>query len=68
MEEQHELKHFPGFRFHPTEEELVGFYLRRKVEKKPFKVSVIKELDLYAFEPWDLPGMNLGTGIIFGFE
>ncbi|KAH9307926.1 hypothetical protein KI387_035837 [Taxus chinensis] len=54
MEEQH----LPGFRFHPTEEELVGFYLRRKVDKKPFKFNVIQELDLYAYEPWDLPGLS----------
>ncbi|KAH9307925.1 hypothetical protein KI387_035836 [Taxus chinensis] len=58
MEEQH----LPGFRFHPTEEELVSFYLRRKVDKKPFTFNVIQELDLFAFEPWDLPGLALNGG------
>lgn len=43
----------PGFRFHPTDEELVSFYLKRKVEKKP--VDVIEQLDIYRYDPWDLP-------------
>ncbi|MBA0660410.1 hypothetical protein Goklo_012429, partial [Gossypium klotzschianum] len=33
----------PGFRFHPTDEELVGFYLRRRVENKPVKIQLIKQ-------------------------
>ncbi|KAI9122963.1 hypothetical protein K1719_005852 [Acacia pycnantha] len=47
----------PGFRFHPTEEELVEFYLRRKVEGKPFNVEIITFLDLYRYDPWELPGL-----------
>lgn len=47
----------PGFRFHPTEEELVEFYLRRKVEGKQFNVELITSLDLYRYDPWELPGM-----------
>eukprot|EP01018_Ginkgo_biloba_P016722 Gb_37720 [translate_table: standard] len=47
----------PGFRFHPTEDELVGFYLRHKVEKKPFRINVIEELNLYSYDPWELPGL-----------
>ena len=46
----------PGFRFHPTEEELIEFYLRRKVEGKRFNVELITFLDLYRYDPWDLPG------------
>ncbi|XP_075501906.1 NAC domain-containing protein 71-like isoform X2 [Primulina tabacum] len=45
----------PGFRFHPTEEELVEFYLRRKVEGKRFNVELITFLDLYRYDPWELP-------------
>jgi len=48
----------PGFRFHPTEEELIEFYLRRKVEGKRFNVELIAFLDLYRFDPWELPGKN----------
>ncbi|KAI3754031.1 hypothetical protein L2E82_26123 [Cichorium intybus] len=51
----------PGFRFHPMDEELVGFYLRRKVEKKPTSIELIKEIDIYKYDPWDLPkGSNSG--------
>ncbi|KAF4397336.1 hypothetical protein G4B88_027076, partial [Cannabis sativa] len=39
----------PGFRFHPTDEELVGFYLRRKVDKKPLQVSKVGEKEWYFF-------------------
>ena len=45
----------PGFRFHPTDEELVGFYLRRMVDKKPLKIELIKQVDIYKYDPWDLP-------------
>ncbi|MBA0776387.1 hypothetical protein Gotri_011389, partial [Gossypium trilobum] len=45
----------PGFRFHPTDEELVGFYLQRKVDNKPLKIDLIKQIDIYKFDPWDLP-------------
>ncbi|OVA12798.1 NAC domain [Macleaya cordata] len=45
----------PGFRFHPTDVELVLYYLRRKVIGKPLRFEVIAELDLYKFAPWDLP-------------
>lgn len=54
----------PGFRFHPTEEELVEFYLRRKVEGKRFNVELITFLDLYRYDPWELPGMSSSTSIL----
>ncbi|KAI3466330.1 hypothetical protein Pfo_022993 [Paulownia fortunei] len=51
----------PGFRFHPTDEELVGFYLRRKVEKRPISIELIKQADIYKYDPWDLPkSSNVG--------
>ncbi|KAL5744816.1 hypothetical protein ACOSQ2_027932 [Xanthoceras sorbifolium] len=54
--EDQELDHkLPGFRFHPTDEELVGFYLRRKVDKKPLSIELIRQIDIYKFDPWDLP-------------
>lgn len=46
----------PGFRFHPTDEELVRYYLKRKVCNKPFKFDAISVTDIYKSEPWDLPG------------
>ncbi|KAJ8532625.1 hypothetical protein K7X08_012548 [Anisodus acutangulus] len=50
----------PGFRFHPTDEELVGFYLRHKVKNKKIKIDLIKEVDIYKHDPWDLPKV-MGT-------
>ncbi|KMT20084.1 hypothetical protein BVRB_1g001030 [Beta vulgaris subsp. vulgaris] len=44
----------PGFRFHPTEEELVGFYLKNKVNSLKFDLDVIIDIDLYRIEPWDI--------------
>ncbi|KAJ7944613.1 NAC domain containing protein [Quillaja saponaria] len=45
----------PGFRFHPTDDELVGYYLKRKVEGLEFELEVIPVIDLYKFDPWELP-------------
>ncbi|RVW44364.1 NAC domain-containing protein 35 [Vitis vinifera] len=55
-EHEHDMV-MPGFRFHPTEEELVEFYLRRKVEGKRFNVELITSLDLYRYDPWELPAL-----------
>ncbi|CAA7404663.1 unnamed protein product [Spirodela intermedia] len=47
----------PGFRFHPTDEELVLQYLQRKVFSRPLPAAVIPELELLSrYDPWDLPG------------
>ena len=48
----------PGFRFHPTDEELVDYYLRKKVASNKIDLDVIKDVDLYKIEPWDLQGKN----------
>lgn len=48
----------PGFRFHPTDEELVVHYLKKKVDSVPLPVSIIADVDLYKFDPWELPGMS----------
>lgn len=45
----------PGYRFHPTDEELVVYYLGNKVADCRFSVSAIAEVDLNKCEPWDLP-------------
>lgn len=48
----------PGFRFHPTDEELVLFYLKRKICHKKLKPDIITETDVYKWEPEELPGMD----------
>ncbi|CAL9090175.1 unnamed protein product [Musa textilis] len=53
-EEEHDVV-LPGFRFHPTDGELVGFYLRRKVENKTLSIDIIKDMNIYKHDPWDLP-------------
>ncbi|PNX76925.1 NAC domain-containing protein, partial [Trifolium pratense] len=45
----------PGFRFHPTDEELVSYYLKRKINGRRIELEIIPEVDLYKCEPWDLP-------------
>ncbi|XVF78168.1 hypothetical protein PTKIN_Ptkin14bG0107900 [Pterospermum kingtungense] len=45
----------PGFRFHPTDEELVVHYLKKKATSAPLPVAIIAEVDLYKFDPWELP-------------
>ncbi|KAL2320439.1 hypothetical protein Fmac_029408 [Flemingia macrophylla] len=45
----------PGFRFHPTDEELILHYLSKKVASIPLPVSIIAEVDIYKLDPWDLP-------------
>ncbi|CAN0908943.1 NAC domain-containing protein 12 [Linum grandiflorum] len=44
----------PGFRFHPTEEELLHYYLRKKVASDKIDLDVIREVDLNKLEPWDI--------------
>ncbi|KAK9107526.1 hypothetical protein Syun_023537 [Stephania yunnanensis] len=45
----------PGFRFHPTDEELITHYLSKKVSDGNFNARAIGEVDLNKCEPWELP-------------
>ncbi|GMI93958.1 hypothetical protein HRI_003065100 [Hibiscus trionum] len=45
-----------GFRFHPTDEELVVHYLKTKALCLPLPASVIPEFDVLQTDPWSLPG------------
>ncbi|WOK95202.1 hypothetical protein Cni_G03909 [Canna indica] len=44
----------PGFRFHPTEEELLNYYLKKKVSSEKIDLDVIRDVDLNKLEPWDI--------------
>ncbi|KAK7377332.1 hypothetical protein VNO80_02755 [Phaseolus coccineus] len=46
----------PGFRFHPTDEELISYYLTNKISDSNFTGKAIAVVDLNKCEPWDLPG------------
>lgn len=45
----------PGFRFHPTDEELILYYLRCQASSSSCPVPIIAEVDIYKFDPWNLP-------------
>ncbi|KAH0874309.1 hypothetical protein HID58_071671 [Brassica napus] len=52
----------PGFRFHPTEEELLEYYLRKKISNIKIDLDVIRDVDLNKLEPWDIQEMcKIGT-------
>ncbi|WOK99903.1 NAC domain-containing protein [Canna indica] len=53
-EDDHQLP--PGFRFHPTDEELITHYLTQKLTEPDFDARAVAEVDLNKCEPWDLPG------------
>ncbi|CAL5073422.1 unnamed protein product [Urochloa decumbens] len=59
----------PGFRFHPTDEELVVQYLRRKALSRPLPAAVIPVVhDVSRLDPWDLPGASEGEGYFFSLR
>ncbi|GMJ13924.1 NAC domain containing protein 90 [Hibiscus trionum] len=54
----------PGFRFYPTEEELVSFYLHNKLDTDRDDLNhvmnrVIPVVDIYDYNPWDLPQFSV---------
>ncbi|XP_065881184.1 NAC domain-containing protein 17-like [Euphorbia lathyris] len=49
----------PGFRFHPTDEELVLYYLKRKICKKRLRLDIVRVLDVYKWDPEELPGQSI---------
>lgn len=51
----------PGFRFHPSDEELINYYLKNKITSRPLPALIIAEIDLYKYNPWELPSLFFFT-------
>ncbi|CAN1129665.1 NAC domain-containing protein 10 [Linum perenne] len=49
----------PGFRFHPTDQELLIYYLKQKISSSSPSFSLIADINIYKFNPWDLPGVDM---------
>ena len=47
----------PGFRFHPTDEEIILYYLKRKICGRRIKLDIVGDIDVYKWEPEELPGI-----------
>ncbi|KAJ3677939.1 hypothetical protein LUZ60_001742 [Juncus effusus] len=52
-------EYLPGYRFYPTEEELVGFYLQNKLQNKREEEMqrFIPVMQFYSMDPWQLPNL-----------
>ncbi|KAL6322238.1 hypothetical protein AAG906_005196 [Vitis piasezkii] len=48
-----------GFRFAPTDEELVDKYLTWKILGMDSEVEIIPEVDVCKWEPWEIPGFSV---------
>ncbi|WCJ29373.1 NAC domain containing protein 57 [Euphorbia peplus] len=53
------MEHGTGYRFHPSDEELVNHYLKLKMLGQDDKVYMIPEINLLKLEPWEIPEMAM---------
>ncbi|KAI3526603.1 hypothetical protein L1887_05860 [Cichorium endivia] len=61
----------PGFRFYPSDEELVCHYLYKKIANEDVLKGTLVEIDLHVCEPWQLPEvakLNSSEWYFFSFR
>ncbi|GMN48993.1 hypothetical protein TIFTF001_018174 [Ficus carica] len=61
----------PGFRFYPSDEELVCHYLYKKICNEEVLKGTLVEIDLHTCEPWQLPEvakLNASEWYFFSFR
>ncbi|XP_059432998.1 NAC domain-containing protein 21/22-like isoform X2 [Corylus avellana] len=61
----------PGFRFYPSDEELVCHYLYKKITNEEVLKGTLMEIDLHTCEPWQLPEvakLNASEWYFFSFR
>ncbi|KAK2417814.1 protein CUP-SHAPED COTYLEDON [Trifolium repens] len=61
----------PGFRFYPSDEELVCHYLYKKITNEEVLKGTLIEIDLHICEPWQLPEvakLNANEWYFFSFR
>ncbi|KAI3460964.1 hypothetical protein Pfo_017627 [Paulownia fortunei] len=61
----------PGFRFYPSDEELVCHYLYKKIANEEVLRGTLVEIDLHTCEPWQLPDaakLNSSEWYFFSFR
>ncbi|XP_030553547.1 protein CUP-SHAPED COTYLEDON 3 [Rhodamnia argentea] len=61
----------PGFRFYPSDEELVCYYLYKKIANEQSLKGTLVEIDLHTCEPWQLPDvakLNASEWYFFSFR
>ncbi|KAA8543378.1 hypothetical protein F0562_021127 [Nyssa sinensis] len=61
----------PGFKFYPSDEELVCHYLYKKITNEEVLKGTLVEIDLHTCEPWQLPEvakLNSNEWYFFSFR
>ncbi|KAI3819427.1 hypothetical protein L1987_13262 [Smallanthus sonchifolius] len=61
----------PGFRFYPSDEELICHYLYKKIANEDVCKGTLMEIDLHTCEPWQLPEtakLNSSEWYFFNFR
>ncbi|XP_054792713.1 NAC domain-containing protein 83-like [Prosopis cineraria] len=56
-----------GYRFCPTDEELIVHYLRKLAFGLPLPAAVIPVLDVFQTDPWKLPGVGEADSVEKGY-